>query len=220
MIPPTHPFTFLFIFLRVLFFPLLLGGRPPRRPPLGSRPAEHSLRPLLRCLSLHLPRGCHHSRPSAVFPPHGRHQSESFTRGSVASPGPQRRGERVSRGKRKPTEFLILLNWYMDQARELMTFAGPGGVIQISNCAEAKPLLPILGYRMKESCGPNAALETTNADRAFLTIDSGFPLAELEETLRGGKPFIDPFPSSRVPVLFTPNDWTATEKNDKTQGKM
>src|SRR5438309_3216600 len=32
--------------------------------------------------------------------------------------------------------------------------------------SEAKPLLPILGYRMKESCGPNAALETSNADRS------------------------------------------------------
>src|SRR6266404_3407124 len=45
-------------------------------------------------------------------------------------------------GGGKPTEFLILLNWYMDQARELLTFAGPEGVIHVSNCAEAKPLLP------------------------------------------------------------------------------
>ena len=122
-------------------------------------------------------------------------------------------------GGGKPTEFLILLNWYMDQARELMTFAGPGGVIQISNCAEAKPLLPILGYRMKESCGPNAALETTNADRAFLTIDSGFPLSELEETMRGGKPFVYPFTSTRVPVMFGGNEWFVAEKNDKNGKK-
>ena len=119
----------------------------------------------------------------------------------------------------KPSEFLILLNWYLDQARELLALAGPEGVIHVSNCDEAKPLLAILGYRLKESCGPNAALETANGDRAFLTIDSGFPLAELEETLRGGKPFIDPFPSSRVPVLFAPNDWTANEKNDKNARK-
>src|SRR6266481_4279608 len=46
-------------------------------------------------------------------------------------------------GGGKPTEFLILLNWYMDQARELLTFAGPEGVIHVSNCAEAKPLLSI-----------------------------------------------------------------------------
>src|SRR6266853_6302396 len=122
-------------------------------------------------------------------------------------------------GGGKPTEFLILLNWYMDQARELMTFAGPGGVIHISTCAEAKPLLPILGYRMKESCGPNAAVETMNADRAFLTIDSGFPLSELEETLRGGKPFVYPFTSTRVPVLFAANDWIAAEKGGNTTKK-
>jgi hypothetical protein len=122
-------------------------------------------------------------------------------------------------GGGKPTEFLILLNWYLDQARELLALAGPEGVIHVSNCAEAKPLLAILGYRLKESCGPNAALETTNADRAFLTIDSGFPLSELEDTLRGGKPFADPYPASRVPVLFTPADWTAAEKNDKNTRK-
>ncbi len=122
-------------------------------------------------------------------------------------------------GGGKPTEYLILLNWYMDQARELMAFAGPGGVIQISDCAGAKPLLPILGYRMKETCGPNAALETTNADRAFLTIDSGFPLSELEETLRGGKPFSYPFASTRVPVLFGGNEWVAAEKNEGKNGK-
>ncbi len=122
-------------------------------------------------------------------------------------------------GGGKPTEFLILLNWYMDQARELLTFAGPEGVIHVSNCAEAKPLLPILGYRMKQSCGPNAALETSNADRAFLTIDSGFPLSELEDTLRGGKPFVYPFTSTRVPVLFAGNDWMAAEKNGNTTKK-
>jgi hypothetical protein len=118
-------------------------------------------------------------------------------------------------GGGKPTEFLILLNWYLDQARELTAYAGPEGVIRVSKCEEAKPLLAILGYRLKQSCGPNTSLETTNADRAFLTIDSGFPLSELEETLRGGKPFVDPYPSSEVPVLFAASDWTVNEKNDK-----
>ncbi len=118
-------------------------------------------------------------------------------------------------GHGKPTEFLVLLNWYLDQARELQTFAGKEGVIRISRCEDAKPLLGILGYRLKESCGPNAAVETTNADRAFLTIDSGFPLAELEETLRGGKPFEYPYTSTRVPVLFTQSDWAGSDKNAK-----
>src|ERR1700722_9081972 len=88
----------------------------------------------------------------------------------------------------KPTQYLILVNWYMDQARELQALAGAKGVIHVSNCDEAKPLLVILGYRLRQPCGPDAAVETADANRAFLTIDSGFPLAELEETLRGGKP--------------------------------
>ena len=78
----------------------------------------------------------------------------------------------------KPTQFLVLLNWYLDQARELQALAGPQGVVHVSNCEQAKPLLIILGYRLRQPCGPNAALETADANRAFLTIDSGFPLAE------------------------------------------
>jgi len=113
----------------------------------------------------------------------------------------------------KPTEFLVLVNWYMDQARELEALAGPGGVIHVSNCDDAKPLLVILGYKLPQSCGPEAALETADANRAFLTIDSGFPLADLEETLRGGKPFEIPYVSTKVPVLFKSSDWVENKKN-------
>jgi hypothetical protein len=113
----------------------------------------------------------------------------------------------------KPTEFLVLVNWYMDQARELETLAGRGGVIHVSNCDDAKPLLVILGYRLQQACGPDAALETADANRAFLTIDSGFPLADLEETLRSGKPFDIPFASTKVPVLFKSSDWVQKRKN-------
>ncbi len=113
----------------------------------------------------------------------------------------------------KPTQFLILLNWYMDQARELEAMAGPQHVIHIGSCEQATPLLVILGYRLREACGPNAALETADANRAFLTIDSGFPLAELEETLRGGKPFEVPFFPTNLPVMFKANDWVLNQKN-------
>jgi hypothetical protein len=113
----------------------------------------------------------------------------------------------------KPTEFLILVNWYMDQARELEKLASPAGVIHVSNCDDAKPLLAILGYRLRQSCGPDAALETADANRAFLTIDSGFPLADLEETLRSGKPFETPYASTKVPVLFKSSDWVEDKKN-------
>jgi hypothetical protein len=115
----------------------------------------------------------------------------------------------------KPTEFLVLLRRYLDQARELVVLAGSEGVIRVTDCNEGKPLLAILGYRMREPCGPKTAVETSDPDRAFLTIDSGFPLAELEETLRTGKPFNYPYRSSQVTAIFTANDWGIEEKNYK-----
>ncbi|HEY2645397.1 MAG TPA: hypothetical protein VGI34_00400, partial [Candidatus Acidoferrales bacterium] len=102
---------------------------------------------------------------------------------------------------------------YLDQARELQALAGKGGVIHVSNCEDAKPLLALLGYKLQQSCGPNAALETSDANRAFLTIDSGFPLADLEDALREGKPFDTPFASTKVPVLFKSSDWLLNKKN-------
>ena len=114
----------------------------------------------------------------------------------------------------KPTEFLILLNRYVQQARELQTLAGPAGMIRIDDCSKAQPLLEALGYRLRQPCGPNASLEAAEADRAFLTIDSGFPLADLEQTLREGKPFEYPYAASRVPVLFSPADWMEGEKSN------
>ena len=113
----------------------------------------------------------------------------------------------------KPTQYLILVNWYIDQARELEALAGARGMIHVSGCDDAKSLLVILGYRLSKSCGPDVALETADANRAFLTIDSGFPLADLEETLRGGKPFDLPYTSAKVPVLFKASDWLLNQKN-------
>jgi hypothetical protein len=122
---------------------------------------------------------------------------------NVAVEGYQGRKDRTGR----PTEFLILLKRYVEQARQLVTLAGPEGLIRVSNCDQAGPLLDILGYRLREACGKGAALETADPEHAFLTIDSGFPLAELEQTLQGGKPFVCPFANSPVPLLFTPGDW-------------
>jgi len=113
----------------------------------------------------------------------------------------------------KPTEYLIILNRYLQQARELQALAGSAEAIRISDCSKVQPLLEALGYRLRQPCGPNASLETAEADQAFLTIDSGFPLADLEETLRGGKPFDYPYAPSRVPVLFSPSDWMPADKN-------
>jgi len=118
-------------------------------------------------------------------------------------------GYEGSRDGGRPTEFLILLNRYVHQAKELAVLAGPDGTIHVSNCEEAKPLLRVLGYRVRLDCGKSGtSLVTADPERAFLTIDSGFPLPELEETLQGGKSFSYPFPSSRLPVMFTEKDWT------------
>ncbi len=125
-------------------------------------------------------------------------------------------------GSDRPTEFLILLRRYVVQARELSAFAEKSGnVIRVSNCDEARPLLRILGYRMRGNCGdPDTSLQTEDPERAFLAIDSGFPIAELEQTLQGGKSFAYPFFSSPVAVLFTEGDWTKTStKNFKENSR-
>jgi len=118
-------------------------------------------------------------------------------------------------GSDRPTEFLVLLRRYVVQAKELSELAGAEGVIRVSSCEDAPTLLRILGYRIVSDCGrPETSLRTADAERAFLTIDSGFPLTELEQTLQGGKPFEYVFPHSRVPVMFTDSDWTlASPKN-------
>ncbi|MGH9702310.1 MAG: hypothetical protein ACRD4K_02950, partial [Candidatus Acidiferrales bacterium] len=115
----------------------------------------------------------------------------------------------------KPTEFLILLKRYLEQARELIQLAGPDGVIRVTTCNDAKPLLAILGYRLRQGCGPKTSAEAAVSDRAFLTIDSGFPLADLEDALRQGQPFNYPFTSTVVPALFSQNDWLSIDKGEK-----
>ena len=125
-------------------------------------------------------------------------------------------------GYTRPTEFLILLRRYVVQARELTALAASSGmVIRVSNCDEARPLLRILGYRTRANCGDSGmSLQTEDPERAFLAIDSGFPLPELEQALQGGKPFEYPFSSSPVPVLFSESDWTkASSKNFKENSR-
>jgi hypothetical protein len=125
-------------------------------------------------------------------------------------------------GVTRPTEFLILLRRYVVQARELAELAASNGMmIRVSNCDEAKPLLRILGYRAQANCGePGTSLQTEDPERAFLAIDSGFPLPDLEQALQGGKPFEYQFPSSPVPVLFAESDWTkGSKKNFKENSR-
>ena len=116
----------------------------------------------------------------------------------------------------RPTEFLILLRRYVVQARELAALAARNNmVIRVSNCDDAKPLLTILGYRPRPDCGtPGTSLQTEDPERAFLAIDSGFPIPELENALQNGTVFEYPFSSLPVPVLFADGVWTmASAKN-------
>src|SRR5271170_5661030 len=117
-------------------------------------------------------------------------------------------GYRGSQAKANdPTEYLVLLRRYLGQARELQALAGPERALRASNCEAARPLLLILGYELHNGCGAKAVLETSDPDRAFVTIDSGFPLAQLEQALRDGKPFDYPYAPSSVPILFSQSDW-------------
>ena len=107
-----------------------------------------------------------------------------------------------------PTEYLRLVDRYLHQARELEVLAGSTGTIHVASCAEAEPLLSILGYHARPACGQkDSILMTADPERAFLTTDSGFPLTALEEALEKGTPFTYAFPSYRVPVLFSENEW-------------
>lgn len=89
------------------------------------------------------------------------------------------------------TEYLKLVVKYLSQARELAKLAGETKTLKIDTCesTQTADLLRVLGYRMRGGCGSEVVVETVNASRAFLTIDSGFPLAELEQALRGNRPF-------------------------------
>ncbi|HTA45020.1 MAG TPA: hypothetical protein VK789_21375 [Bryobacteraceae bacterium] len=107
------------------------------------------------------------------------------------------------------TEYLKLVHRYLSQARELDKLAGPEHVIRVANCESTltNDLLRVLGYRMRGGCGSEVVLETVNAPRAFITTDSGFPLAELEQALRTDKSFTYDYHPSTATILFTQEYW-------------
>ena len=115
----------------------------------------------------------------------------------------------------KPTEFLILLKRYLQQAKELQSLAGTQEVLSVTNCREADRLLAVIGYRLKQGCGPDSELEAGEPERAFVANDSGFPIADLEQALRESKPFAYPYPSSPVPLIFKAEDWKLNDKNSE-----
>jgi hypothetical protein len=109
------------------------------------------------------------------------------------------------------TEYLKLVRRYLAQARELEKLAGPDKVIRVPNCesTQTNDLLRILGFRMRGGCGAEVVLETVNAPRAFLTTDSGFPIAQFEEALRNDKPFTVDYKPTKVTVLYAPEYWAS-----------
>lgn len=109
------------------------------------------------------------------------------------------------------TEYLRLLVRYIGQARELQAMANRDRKIVIPTCDsdEAGNLLKILGYRMRGSCGADIVLETVNPTRAFLTVDSGFPLTQLEQDLRANHKFELSYAPTPIPVLYSADYWMA-----------
>ena len=119
------------------------------------------------------------------------------------------------------TEYLKLVVRYLSQARELNRLAGADRLLRVDTCDSPKTgeLLKVLGYRMRGACGSDVVLETVNASRAFLTLDSGFPLADLEAALRTNRPFSYDYKPTLVPVLYGPEYW-ATAREDKEKGEF
>ncbi len=118
------------------------------------------------------------------------------------------------------TEYLKLVIRYLSQARELERLAGPDKIIRIGMCESpaTADLLRVIGFRMRGGCGSDLVLETVNASRAFLTTDSGFPLAELELALRTNRPFTLDYHATRVPILYSADYWQPSK--DKAQDKI
>jgi len=118
------------------------------------------------------------------------------------------------------TEYLKLVVRYLSQARELDKLSGADKVIKIETCdsTQTGELLRVLGYRMRGGCGSDVVLETVNATRAFLTIDSGFPLAELEQALRTNRPFSYDYKPTKAPLLYGPEYWISARDNRQPQG--
>lgn len=120
----------------------------------------------------------------------------------------------------RQTEFLALLERYVHLARELQALADPSGIIHVQGCEDAARLVQVLGYKFQQACGEKGSiLVTANPERAFLTIDSGFPLTALEEALQKHEPFSHQFPATRVPIFFHESDWVSLTSSPKKSGE-
>ena len=119
----------------------------------------------------------------------------------------------------RPTEFLVLLRRYVRQSNELSALA-QNQALHVKGCDDAESLLRILGYRIEGSCGNSEMrLITADPERAFLTIDSGFPLVDLEDALQHNKPFSLDYRGTAVPVVFTSADWVSLTSTKEQEGR-
>ncbi|MCL4782773.1 MAG: hypothetical protein KJZ70_07050 [Bryobacterales bacterium] len=122
-------------------------------------------------------------------------------------------------GGMQETEYLRLVFRYLQQAQDLAKLAGERKVLRIGECesTETGELLKILGYRMRGGCGGDLVLETVNPTKAFITVDSGFPLADLEQALRTNRPFAYDMTPTKIPILYGPDYWALNDpKKEKS----
>lgn len=108
----------------------------------------------------------------------------------------------------KATEALLIFRRYFVQANTLASLAGAKETLGFSNCEDSRQLLADLGYKLENGCKGIPSIEVDDADKAFITVDSGFPLADLQLALQQGKPFSTPYTSTRIPLIYTKADWT------------
>jgi len=112
--------------------------------------------------------------------------------------------------EQRQTEYLMLANRYVQQARELRSLIGADGMIHVAGCKDSDRLIEVLGYKFEHGCSSKSAtLVTADAERAFLTVDSGFPLTQLEQALQEETPFNYAYPATPIPILFAERDWAA-----------
>lgn len=108
----------------------------------------------------------------------------------------------------KATEALLIFRRYFVQANTLASLAGAKETLGFSDCENSRQLLADLGYKLENGCKGIPAIEVDDPEKAFITVDSGFPLADLQLALQQGKPFTAPYASTRVPLIYTKADWT------------
>jgi hypothetical protein len=113
----------------------------------------------------------------------------------------------------KATEALLIFRRYFIQANTLASLAGPKETLGFSNCEDSRQLLADLGYKLENGCKGIPSIEVDDPEKAFITVDSGFPLADLQLALQQGKPFSTAYASTRVPLIYTKADWTGKQES-------